>query len=65
MIIEGFKNAVSKLYSSVCKAAKAFGYKKVITYTLATETGSSMKAVGFKLDVKHPTTPKFRWVKNL
>ncbi|QPA61394.1 hypothetical protein INQ55_23705 (plasmid) [Lysinibacillus sphaericus] len=80
-VIEGFKNAVSKLYSSVCKAAKAFGYKKVITYTLATETGSSMKAAGFKLDVisaggswnsksrqrvdKHPTTPKFRWVKNL
>ncbi|WP_218964525.1 XF1762 family protein [Lysinibacillus sphaericus] len=80
-VIEGFKNAVSKLYSSVCKAAKAFGYKKVITYTLATETGSSMKAVGFMLDVisdggswnsksrpridKHPTTPKFRWVKNL
>lgn len=80
-VLEGFKNAVSKLYSSVCRAAGAFGYKKVITYTLASEQGSSMKAVGFKLDGvsdggswnsktrkridKHPTTQKFRWVKTL
>lgn len=80
-VLEGFKNAVSKLYSSVCRAAGAFGYKKVITYTLMTELGSSMKAVGFRLDKlseggswnsksrnrvdKHPTIPKYRWVKNL
>ena len=80
-VLEGFKNAISKLYSSVCRAAEAFGYKKVITYTLVTESGSSMKAVGFQLDRisdggswnsksrkrvdKHPTIPKYRWIKNI
>lgn len=76
---EGFKNAVSKLYSAVISAAKAMGYKQIITYTLMTENGSSMKAVGFKLDKltaggswnspsrprtnRHPTIPKHRWSK--
>lgn len=80
-VLEGFKNAVSKLYSSACKAAKAFGYKKVITYTLLTEKGSSMKAIGFEKEViskggswnslarnridKHPTAQKVRWSKLL
>lgn len=80
-VLDGFKNAVSKLYASVCKAASAFGYKQVITYTLITEIGSSMKAVGFTIDKlsvggswnsksrnrtdKHPLIPKYRWIKVL
>jgi hypothetical protein len=45
----GTKNAISKLYGAVCKAAKAMGYLKVQTYTLPEEGGASMRASGFNL----------------
>jgi hypothetical protein len=35
------------LYGACVRAAKALGYKKVITYTLASETGASLKASNF------------------
>jgi len=44
---EGNKNACSFLLGATCRIAKEMGYKKVITYTLASETGSSLRAAGF------------------
>jgi hypothetical protein len=44
---EGDRNACSRLYSAACRAAEAMGYHKVITYTLDTEPGSSLRASGF------------------
>ena len=44
---DGSKNANSMLYGAVLRAAKALGYKRAITYTLDSESGSSLKAVGF------------------
>ncbi len=45
------RNASSKLYSLAGKRAKALGYDKLITYTLAEEeNGASLKASGFSLD---------------
>ena len=41
---DGTKNACSMLYSSAWKAAKALGYKRLITYTLPEEGGASLKA---------------------
>ena len=41
---DGTKNACSMLYSSAWKAAKALGYKRIITYTLPEEGGASLKA---------------------
>lgn len=35
------------LYGACCKIAKDMGYKKVITYTLESEDGASLKASGF------------------
>lgn len=46
---DGTRNACSILYGACRKAAFALGYKRVITYTLHTESQSSLKAVGFKL----------------
>jgi len=43
-------NACSKLYAKAIKAGQNMGYKRFITYTLPEESGSSLKAVGFKLD---------------
>ena len=45
---DGTKNACSFLYGAVRRAAKALGYKKIITYTLESENGASLKASGWK-----------------
>ena len=44
---DGTKNACSMLYSAARRAAFAMGYRRIITYTLATETGASLRASGF------------------
>lgn len=44
----GYKNACSKLYSAAWRAARAMGYKRLITYILGSESGTSLKASGFK-----------------
>jgi len=45
---DGTRNACSFLYSAAWRAAKNMGYKKLITYILDTETGTSLKAAGWK-----------------
>jgi len=42
------RNVSSMLYGACCRAAAAMGYKLAVTYTLATETGASLRASGFK-----------------
>jgi hypothetical protein len=44
----GAKNACSMLYSAAWRAAKAMGYSKMITYTLESESGTSLKAAGWR-----------------
>ena len=43
----GGKNACSMLYGAAARAAKALGYRKIITYTLDTEPGTSLRAAGW------------------
>ncbi|WP_294855639.1 XF1762 family protein [uncultured Oscillibacter sp.] len=45
---DGTHNACSMLYAASWRAARAMGYKKLITYILDTESGSSLKAAGWK-----------------
>jgi hypothetical protein len=45
----GARNANSMLYGAIARAAKALGYVRLITYTLASEPGSSLRASGFTL----------------
>lgn len=45
---DGAKNACSMLYGAAWRAAKAMGYKKLITYTLPEEGGASLRAAGWK-----------------
>jgi len=47
---DGTYNACSMLYGAACRAAKALGYKRIITYTLQSEPGTSLKASGWKID---------------
>ncbi len=45
---DGTKNAASMLYGAAWRASKALGYKRLITYTLAEEPGTSLLAAGWK-----------------
>ncbi|WP_419917492.1 XF1762 family protein [Candidatus Poriferisocius sp.] len=48
----GGRNACSVLYGAITRAAKALGYRRAYTYTLQSESGSSLKATGWKIDGK-------------
>jgi hypothetical protein len=45
---DGTRNACSKLYGAAWRLAQALGYKRLVTYTLSSESGSSLKAVGWR-----------------
>jgi hypothetical protein len=44
---DGTANANSMIYGSLWRAAKAMGYRRMITYTQADESGASLRAAGF------------------
>lgn len=74
---DGTKNANSILYGAAWRAARAMGYRKLITYTLPEEGGTSLRAAGWKCIGKrgggswnvpsrprvdtHPLQEKLRW----
>lgn len=76
---DGTPNACSALYGALRRAALALGYRpeNVLTYTLATESGASLRASGWHVVGQtkaggwdrpgrartdhHPTGPKVRW----
>jgi len=45
---DGTRNACSMLYATAWKAAKAMGYTSLITYTLESEGGSSLRGAGWR-----------------
>ena len=47
---DGAKNACSMLYSAAWRAAKAMGYRRIVTYILDTEGGASLRAAGWHCD---------------
>ncbi len=50
---DGTKNVCSFLYSKAAKVAKEMGYKKIITYILESEPGTSLKATGWHCEATH------------
>lgn len=74
---DGSKNVCSFLYGAAWRAARAMGYRRLITYTLQTEPGTSLRAAGWKCVAevhgrswnfvcrprvdKQPVQDKFRW----
>ena len=45
---DGSRNACSMLYAAAWRATRAMEYKRLITYILDTEPGTSLKAAGWK-----------------
>jgi len=74
---DGEPNACSFLYGAAARAAFALGFKRIGTYTLKSEPGTSLRAAGWKLIAetpgrswsvpsrpradKHPIEPKLLW----
>jgi len=74
---DGTPNACSILYRAAWRAARAMGYRRLVTYTLPEEGGASLRGAGFTLIGEcgggtwnrktrprvdlHPTQKKFRW----
>lgn len=74
---DGSRNACSLLYGAAWRACRALGYRRLVTYTLPEEGGSSLRAAGWACVStagggswsrelrprvdRHPTQEKFRW----
>jgi len=46
---DGTPNACSCLYGACWRAARALGYRRLITYTLHSESGASLRASGYRV----------------
>lgn len=44
---DGSRNACSMLYGACIRAARALGYRRLVTYTLESESGASLRASGW------------------
>lgn len=51
---DGTPNANSMLYGAMWRAARALGYSRAYTYTLAEESGASLRAAGWEIDAELP-----------
>ena len=45
---DGTRNACSMLYAAAWRAARAMGYKRLITYILESENGATLRAAGWQ-----------------
>lgn len=56
---DGTPHVNSMLYGAAWRAAKAMGYRRLITYTQAGETGSSLRGAGWTVLAERP--PRKGW----
>lgn len=56
---DGTPNVNSMLYGAAWRAAKALGYRRLITYTQEGESGASMRAAGWRVIAERP--PRRGW----
>lgn len=54
---DGTSNTNSMLYGGAWRAAKALGYRRLITYTQQGETGASLRAAGWQVIAQRPPRP--------
>lgn len=54
---DGTPHANSCLYGAAWRAVKAMGYRRLITYTQAGETGTSLRAAGYRVVAERPARP--------
>ena len=54
---DGTPNTCSLLYAAAWQAAKALGYRRLVTYTQAGESGASLRAAGWRIVAARPPSP--------
>jgi len=54
---DGTANANSMLYAAAWRAASALGYRRLVTYTQAGESGASLRAAGYRVIAERPARP--------
>jgi hypothetical protein len=54
---DGTPNTNSMLYGAARRAAYALGYRRLISYTQAGESGSSLRAAGWRVLAERPAKP--------
>jgi len=54
---DGTRNAGSALYAAAWRAAKALGYRRLITYTQAGESGASLRGANWRVLAHRPPRP--------
>ena len=81
LVTDGTSNACSFLYARAAQAARAMGYRKIQTFILESEPGTSLRATGWAMESvtregdhwmnrsgrrdDQPTESKTRWAKVL
>jgi len=53
----GHRNACSMMQGALIRAGRALGFTRMFTYTLVSEPGSSLRAVGWQHDADLPARP--------
>jgi hypothetical protein len=77
VVTNGYPNAASMLLGAAWRACRSLGYRRLVTYTLAEEGGTSLRGAGYTCVGKagggswsrsgrprvdaHPTQQKIRW----
>lgn len=56
---DGTRHANSALYGAAWRAARALGYRRLITYTQVGESGASLRAAGWRVVAERP--PRAGW----
>lgn len=51
---DGTPNVSSMLYGASWRAASALGYRRLVTYTQAGESGASLRAAGYRVVAERP-----------
>jgi hypothetical protein len=59
---DGTPNANSMLYGAAWRATKALGYRRLITYTQAGESGASLRAAGWTVVAER--APRANWAQS-
>ena len=55
------KGASSALYAACWRAARELGWRRLITYTLQTETGASLRGAGYRLVAERAANDPALW----
>ncbi len=51
---DGARNACSMLYAAAARATFALGFRRLVTYTQADESGASLRAAGWRVIAERP-----------